>query len=340
MQQRVGQPPGLLATATHDTKRGEDARARLYALAEQPSVWAAAVSRWRAINAPFRQTLERETVPDPETEWLLYQALAGLWPAAPGVPDADALRQLAGRFEAYVGKALREAKLRTDWLEPNEPYETAVQAYASRLLDPGNADFLDDFAKTLQSLALAGAINSASQTLVKLTAPGIPDIYQGSEGLDLSLVDPDNRRCMEGDLLSAALDRGIDQNGLGPALLDGTFKQWMIARCLAWRATTAGLFTTGTYVPLAIAGSLSRHFAAFMRENEEMAALVVVQRLPLPLMQAPDLNASYVELPARYRGVAFRGVLARVSFTGAEAVPVQTLFGGLPVSLSFCAAAA
>ena len=182
MQERVGrQPEGLLATATHDTKRGEDARARLYAVSEAPGLWRDAITRWREMNAGRVGRIRDQPAPDADTEWLLYQSLAGVWPEELDPGDTDALGSLRERYLVYVEKALREAKRHTSWTEMDEPYEDAVKSYAGRLLSPDNRDFQDDFAATLHPFIRAGNFNSLSQTLIKMTAPGIPDIYQGCE---------------------------------------------------------------------------------------------------------------------------------------------------------------
>ena len=150
------QPHGLLATATHDTKRGEDARARLYALSEAPEVWADAVTRWRQRHASFVVALADGPAPEPEIEWMLYQALAGVWPMDLEAGHTAALADLSERFLGFVEKALREAKLRSSWLDINEPYEAAVKAYARHLLDPANHDFLADFSTVLAPLRAGG----------------------------------------------------------------------------------------------------------------------------------------------------------------------------------------
>jgi (1->4)-alpha-D-glucan 1-alpha-D-glucosylmutase len=337
MQEYAERPPGLLATATHDTKRGEDARARLYALAERSSVWGDAVARWSAMNAGFRRQIAGSASPEPETEWLLYQSLAGLWPPVVGRSDEVGLTNLAERFLPYVEKALREAKLRTDWLEADEEYENAVRAYAAKLLTAENQKFLDDFYATLQPFIEAGAVNTASQTLAKLTAPGIPDIYQGSEGFDFSLVDPDNRRPVDYEALSAQLDRGIEGIDLGRALLDGTFKQWLIARCLACRRQNNELFATGDYVKLEVSGPRSQHFVAFLRRADERTALVTLQRLPLQLRSATaddGTGQAVIELPDEFSDVVFRNVLTKSEFAAAPRLPLKTVLQTFPVGLA------
>lgn len=188
------QPDALSASSTHDTKRGEDARARLYTLTEAPQRWAENVARWRELNRQAVGALEDGPAPEPSVEWMLYQALAGVWPPTLDPRDSAGLDALAERFAGYVEKALREAKLRTDWTENNTAYEQAVLGYARHLLSPANQPFLQDFVEALQPFIRAGLVNSLSQRVIKLTAPGVPDVYQGSEALDFSLVDPDNRR--------------------------------------------------------------------------------------------------------------------------------------------------
>lgn len=335
MQGRAGRPAGLLATATHDTKRGEDARARLYALAERPWPWSSAVRRWSAMNAHLRTSVQGGQVPEPQVEWLLYQALAGAWPPVPDPPSGSDLGALTARFLPYVGKALREAKLRTDWLAVDEAYEGAVVDFARDLLDPRNKVFLDDFAATLRPFIRAGAINSLSQTLAKLTAPGIPDIYQGAEMLDLSLVDPDNRRPVDFGTLSARLERGLEEDAFEQALLDGSLKQWTIAACLACRRQNDALFARGSYEKLPVSGTASHHFAAYLRRHGDGVAMAVLARMPLegPGTGRPGADA-FVELPGYCHGFAFRSVLTEGGFRGDDKVALEAALGGLPVLLA------
>lgn len=327
MVENARRPPGLLATATHDTKRGDDARTRLYTLAEQSAVWGEAVKRWANINAAYRRDVDGDFVPEREVEWLLYQALAGVWPTDLDMRDKTALQDLAFRFLPYVQKALREAKLHTDWLDIDEEYEAAVQDYARRLLDPANTDFLDDFAKTLQPFILAGRINSLSQTFAKLTAPGIPDFYQGAEGWDFSLVDPDNRRPVDYRSLTGAIARDL------PPVTDDGFKQWMIARCLAVRSEMPELFATGDYLPLEVSGTHAESIVAYLREADGKTALCVLQRLPL---RAPSgkKGETRIHLPERYSGATFRNVLSEENFIGAPSIATSEILRELPVALA------
>ncbi|MBW9117308.1 malto-oligosyltrehalose synthase [Rhizobium cauense] len=243
------QPNGLSATSTHDTKRGEDARARLYALSEAPDAWCEGLKRWSSMNRKFKS----DEIPDRELEWMLYQALAGCWPCE--TPSTD---KLVDRFVAYTQKALREAKLSTNWNDPDTVYEDAVKKYASGLSGQ-SPEFAKDFNVVLRPLIAAGHVNSLSQTLIKLTAPGIPDIYQGSELGDFSLVDPDNRRPLDMLRLKSALDRQKWE------LEFGNLKQRIVQVGLRLRQQYPDLFGRGRYLPLAAMGRRSGHVIAFAR---------------------------------------------------------------------------
>lgn len=274
-------PNALSATSTHDTKRGEDARARLYAITEAPELWAEAVSRWQKMNAQAVASPGGEPAPEPSVQWMLYQALAGVWPMETDIADADALKVLEERFIAFVEKALREAKLRSNWLDPDTEYEAAVIAYARRLLSPQNDRFLADFTRTLRPFARAGFINGLTQTVIKLTAPGVPDIYQGSEGIDLSLVDPDNRRLPDFERLERALSTATDgdaepRHGSGRRL-----KQRMICVLLRLRQKDPDLFARGDYQPLKVSGAAADGVIAFARTAGAEALVVIAPRLVL-----------------------------------------------------------
>ncbi len=297
IERLIHQADALSATSTHDTKRGEDARARLYAITEAPELWAGAVKRWQGMNASYRQVLDDCIAPEPSVEWLLYQALAGVWPLGFDVQNAEELKALEERFAAYVEKALREAKLRTNWGDSNAAYEDAVIGYACKLLSPENRAFMEDFAQTLQPFIEAGLSNGVSQTLIKLTAPGVPDIYQGSESLDLSLVDPDNRRLPDIDALAKQLENGGHQH---PCL---ELKQRMIATILSMRKATPDLFGAGTYVPLTVSGEGSGQYVGFARITPDDAVITIAPRLsmqpsaPASITLPPDLaNSTYVDV--------------------------------------------
>lgn len=291
LERLASEPHGVNATSTHDTKRGEDARARLLALSEDPEPWIEAVKRWMAQQA---KSAAGTNLPEPDVQWLIYQALLGVWPAGDDVPSAEVCTALEERLHDYLDKAMREAKLATNWSGVNEAYEQSVKDYASGLLGKDGGDFRKDFSQTVQTLIKAGALNSLSQTILKLTAPGVPDIYQGSEQLDLSLVDPDNRRQPDFSALASALEtasgvgRGLAWSEDG--LLDGTMKQAVIQRMLACRRENPDLFNHGTYHPLAIEGQNRAHLLGFIRQHEGKTLLVVIPRLTLKLETAPPID--------------------------------------------------
>ncbi|OLP53543.1 malto-oligosyltrehalose synthase [Rhizobium rhizosphaerae] len=269
----VEQPEALSTTSTHDTKRGEDSRARLYALSQAPERWIEAVQRWHGQNAGAVQALKEGAAPEPAVEWGLYQALAGAWPVGLKTDDAKGIEAFGTRFAAYVEKMIREAKLRSFWAEPNEAYEAAVQDFVRGLLS--SPEFLRDFAATLGPYALTGLYNGLAQTLVKIAAPGVPDIYQGSETEDLSLVDPDNRRMPDFARL-ARLAEGPARMRLDfDALESGAAKQSLVRLGLAARQAQPALFLEGDYRPLTLSGDHAHRFVAFARVSGTQAAVVV-----------------------------------------------------------------
>ena len=300
------QPDALSATSTHDTKRGEDARARLYAITEAPELWADAVKRWQSMNAGFKQMLDDGSAPEPAVEWMLYQALAGVWPCELEAMDRQGLQSLEDRFVAYVEKALREAKRRTNWGDSNEVYEEAVIGYARKLLSSENQTFLKDFARTLIPFIKAGSSNSLAQTLIKLTAPGVPDIYQGSEGIDLSLVDPDNRREPAFEALEAQLAATNDAHGESVEM-----KQRLIATVLHMRRETPELFRTGRYLPLKVMGEGAERFVAYARIAGDDSFIVVVPRLSMHTNVDGGLQAVAIDLPDELAHRKYMNVLTK-----------------------------
>lgn len=311
MQTRLErQPDALSGTSTHDTKRGEDARARLYTLTEAPERWADCVARWRQMNHSKVQLLDDGHAPRPMVAWMIYQALAGVWPVNLQADDVEGLRALEERFVAFVEKALREAKQRTDWIETNDAYEQAVLDYVRHLLSPENREFLTDFTASLQPFIRAGLVNSLTQTVIKLTAPGVPDIYQGSEALNFSLVDPDNR--LEPDY--AELERLlVDEEQADPhsqeSWSSGQLKQFFIYRLLHLRQQMPSLFRRGAYLPLTVAGEEAEHLIAFARVQNEDALIVLAPRL---LFDAIDgsLAGANIALPAELANRRYRDILS------------------------------
>ncbi|MCD7111196.1 malto-oligosyltrehalose synthase [Rhizobium sp. DKSPLA3] len=332
MQRRAAeQPHAITTTSTHDTKRGEDARARLYAISEAPDVWAKAVARWHAMNAGLIQTLADGPAPDPAVEWALYQALAGAWEGTSATPDAATLEAFKERFSAYVEKMLREAKERSDWSEVDETYEGAVQAFAAGLLSPDNKAFLGDFLKTVQPFAEAGLVNGLTQTLVKMTAPGVPDVYQGSERADFSLVDPDNRRMPDYEAMTTLLGKAEGFPFDAAARSSGQAKIGLTARLIAARRAHPALFQDGDYRALDVSGQGSGSVVAYARRLGETAAIVVAPCKVLTLLETGDLehafDAAQLSLPEDLAGRSYRNVLQGGSVAVGQTLALRELSG-------------
>ena len=293
----TSRPSAILASSTHDTKRSEDVRARLALLAQVPGEWADAVHRWSAIN----QRHWSAGVVDRETEYVLYQALVGAWPIS------------EERVQAFVEKACREAAVRTTWVEPDAGYEAAVRRFVSGVMaDPA---FLHDFERFIDPLIEPGRIAALAHCLLKLTSPGVPDIYQGNEAWDLSLVDPDNRRpvdyALRRDLLEvsarAAVDPAIDVGDF--RWDDGLAKVHVVRQALALRRRQPAAFAPGsTYTPLVARGAGADHVVGFARGTADrpMAAITLVPRLVL----GRDIDWDAVEIevgPGQWRDVLWGG---------------------------------
>ena len=281
------QAAGLSSTATHDTKRGEDARARLYSVSEMPEIWANAVRRWAEHNARFRQVLCGMTTPEPEVEWMFYQALAGAWPPGVAANDVETLASLSHRMSEFMVKAVREAKVHTSWTVQNAEYEEAVGTFTRATLDPARAQpFLEDFVSTCERIFVSGALNSLSQTAIKLTAPGVPDVYQGTELWDLSLVDPDNRRSVDFDQRQALLEtvEAIPADALVTDWRSGAIKMRLLQVGLKLRAVASDLFDKGDYLPLPVEGKAAEHILAFARTFGPDLVVVIAPRLCLNLL--------------------------------------------------------
>jgi (1->4)-alpha-D-glucan 1-alpha-D-glucosylmutase len=266
---------GLTATATHDTKRGEDARMRILALSECPQLWAEHVAQWRTWNAGHIATSEAGRSPTEGHEYMLYQALVGAWPY--GAVDAT----LVERIEGYAIKAAREGKVETSWLNPNETYEQGMRAFVRAILDPRRAgQFLESFEAFARRLALLGALNSLSQLALKTMMPGVPDFYQGTEFWDLSLVDPDNRRPVDFASRNGALSQVSKSSWqeLTTHWPDGRIKLLLVQRLLALRNAHPALFSTGSYEPIEVTGPDRDHVIAFARTAGRDRILVAVGR--------------------------------------------------------------
>lgn len=262
-------PHSMNATATHDTKRGEDARARINVLSEMPQQWIDISTRWMALSEPWKTAAHQrpeQVIPDPRTELFLYQSALGMWPLSPQEQESA-----VDRLEKYARKAAREAKLHTSWLAPDEAYEHALSHFVRGVFDPQRQDeFAASFNELHQIVAWYGAMNSLSQSLIKFAAPGVPDLYQGCELWDLSLVDPDNRRAVDFDRRRRILGEIDDQ--LPGTLLehwrDGRIKFFLTHRALHARRTHSDLFLHGQYVPLSTSGEHADRILAFGQEHQ------------------------------------------------------------------------
>jgi len=342
---RARQPSGLLATSTHDTKRGEDARARLYALSETPKDWARHVARWAELNAHLIAETDGGRAPSANDEWMFYQALAGAWPFGLDIEDTGAMAALADRMAGFMLKAIKEAKVRTSWTGPDQAYEEAVDAFARATLDPAKSrNFLDDFAGEQASLEVAGALNSLAQTLLKLTAPGVPDIYQGAELWDLSLVDPDNRRAVDFDRRRQLLD--ADTSRAAADLLadwrSGAIKLSVLLKALQVRREQPSLFTTGNYTALATSGAHTGRVLAFLRSDGATAAITIVPVRArallggsgVPFVPPASWGDTAVTLPPERAGRQWSNALTGeiVSATDGK-LGVAEVLGQLPVAL-------
>ncbi|MEP6821683.1 MAG: malto-oligosyltrehalose synthase, partial [Chthoniobacterales bacterium] len=276
-------PSTLLATSTHDTKRSEDVRARMVAISEVPHLWQKTLGRWRTINRRAKSEVNETEAPDPNEEYLLYQTLLGTWPVdAAGLPVASATKEYIARIQEYMTKALKEAKVNTSWIQPNEQWDTATRDFISKILEPGPKNkFVPAFVALAEEIARLGAINSLAQVLLKCTAPGVPDIYQGNELWDLSLVDPDNRRPVDYDRRRQML---ADLKDATPEALlgnwpDGRIKLFLTLRLLQFRREQPDLFRDATYVPLPATGIHAESCVAFAREHGDKWILVLAPRL-------------------------------------------------------------
>jgi (1->4)-alpha-D-glucan 1-alpha-D-glucosylmutase len=286
--ERAGRwPDAMLTSSTHDTKRSEDVRARIAVLSELPREWRVAINRWARLNRRHKTRVDGQPAPDRNDEYLFYQTLLGVWPWDAASLDAEVIERIA----AFMLKAARESQVHTSWINQYADYEQALREFVWAALDASRRNpFLEDVTALLEIVAHAGAINALAQQLLKLSAPGVPDLYQGTELWDQSLVDPDNRRPVDFDLRLRLL-RALRRRKPGPRLAadllaakdDGRLKLYLTSRTLAYRRAHPDLFARGEYVPLAAAGLAAEHVVAFARRNMGQEAIVVVPRLVVGL---------------------------------------------------------
>jgi (1->4)-alpha-D-glucan 1-alpha-D-glucosylmutase len=352
-------PHSLLATGTHDTKRGEDARARITVLSELPDEWREALGRWRKLNAAKKRIVRGQTAPDANDEYFLYQTLIGAW--LQDANSTEATANLRERIKAYMVKALREAKRHTSWMEPDKAYEEAMTDFIEELLNCNVPNpFLEDFIEFEKRVAFLGQFNSLSQVLLKLTTPGVPDFYQGTELWDFSLVDPDNRRPVDYELrrrLLAELQSKASGRAppgaefFGELLRDsatGAVKLYLIWRLLRFRGQHRELFESGSYLPLEVTGTHAAHACAFAREHGCEQVIAVVPRLVSSLGQdqASDhlplgeetWRDTAIYIPDTKSSTAYRNVLTqeKLQFPSASCrrgLPLGNVLAMFPVAL-------
>jgi (1->4)-alpha-D-glucan 1-alpha-D-glucosylmutase len=357
-ERQVSWPHTLSATSTHDTKRSEDVRARINVLSEVPELWKSHLQLWSKLNKKYKTDIEGQPAPDRNEEYLLYQTLLGTWPLEP--PDEGSFRVFCDRIQAYTSKALHESKVHTSWVNPNHLYDAAVQKFIEAILDRSRPNlFLESLVDFVQTVIIpVGLCNALSQVLIKITAPGIPDFYQGTELWDFSLVDPDNRRPIDyshrarllAELQQACQEAGVDRRAFSRHLLetrlDGRIKLYVIMAALNFRQARQELFLSGDYLPLDTSGAKKDHVCAFARSHHHHAAITVVPRLVAELL--PNRGALPVgsdawgetclvlspEMPTgSYRNL-YTGETSSVIMSGGHAtLPVSSILQSFPVAL-------
>ncbi|OYW73246.1 MAG: malto-oligosyltrehalose synthase, partial [Verrucomicrobia bacterium 12-59-8] len=314
-------PHCMLATSTHDTKRSEDVRARIATLSEMPAEWRKALRRWQTINRRHKRELDGELAPDANEEYLIYQTLLGSWPLAP-MDKAERAIYL-GRIQEYLIKAIKEAKVNSSWVQPNEDWENAVREFLAKLLRSGANRFLDNFKILAERVAQLGMVNSLAQTVLKAAVPGMPDFYQGTELWDFSLVDPDNRRLVDYAARRQALS---SLAGADPAMLlhewrDGRIKLHVTHQLLSFRRSHPALFMQGSFSSVNATGICSDSCVAFVRRFEGSALLVIVPRLTARVGFPPVGTVwrdTALEWPEEFMGREVCELFSGVKFTVSE----------------------
>lgn len=350
-------PHGLIATSTHDTKRSEDVRARLNVLSEIPEEWRHGLIRWSRINKGRKTLIDGQWVPDRNEEYLFYQTLIGIWPIDPVANEEDSV--LRQRMKDYMLKAVREAKVNSSWISPKMSYEDALLKFIDAVLSyPQKNPFVKDFSPFQKKISYFGMFNSLSQALLKMTSPGTPDFYQGTELWDFSLVDPDNRRPVNFDVRREMLNTlkkrmtavGPDLSGFARELVhewgNGAIKLYLTFRCLNYRRDNDRLFRDGTYVPLREEGGLIDHICGFVRHREDKEVLVVVPRFLTSLIKStgelpfgePVWKDSWIVIPEQVIGNEFRNIFTEetvrtVEKDGKRGLLLGEVFANFPAAL-------
>ncbi|MEO8598833.1 MAG: malto-oligosyltrehalose synthase [bacterium] len=356
-------PNTMLATSTHDGKRSEDVRARINTLSEMPALWKLRLRRWSRLNRNKRIQLGEDGIsaPSRNDEYLLYQTLIGAWPLKLLEPlDQTALAEFCERIESYMQKAIREAKINSSWINPNLEYESAVSKFIKALLAPGKNPFIVDHLPFQKLISRLGMFNSLSQTLLKLTSPGMPDIYQGNELWDFSLADPDNRRPVDyqrrRDLLDAlnthfavnSHQHAERASALLHTMEDGRIKLYLTWRTLELRRQCEMLFRDGDYLPLRAEGIQGEHVCAFARCYQETAVVIVAPRFFYALVGDGDRIPvgtevwadTHIDLPQNLAGKTWKNVFTNETICSIEPegrrLGVAALLARFPYALLLC----
>jgi (1->4)-alpha-D-glucan 1-alpha-D-glucosylmutase len=353
LERRRSWPHALLATSTHDSKRSEDVRARINVLSEIPVEWHRAIRSWHGLNLGLKTEIADTKIPSTNEEYLFYQTLTGVWPL--NDPGLEEWGELVARVRSYMRKALREAKIHSSWINPNGPYEEAVDQFVRLSLEPSPENgFLREFTAFVEKIKAAGLWNSLSQTLLKIASPGVPDFYQGSEIWDFSLVDPDNRRPVDYSLRCRLLKRLRETQAHGALplieeltrdLTDGAIKLYVISRALCFRKSHRDLLTKGSYIPLRATGSRQNHAIAFARGLGQQSVIAAVGRFFMAL-GAEKTKPTGREIwgdsalllrrdvsRAAYRDVFSGRAVGIVDRNGKHTLPLAEVFAHLPVAL-------
>jgi (1->4)-alpha-D-glucan 1-alpha-D-glucosylmutase len=335
----------LLATSTHDSKRSEDARARIAALTEVPDRWEQAVRRWSRFNRSRKQIVDGRRAPSRNDEYAFYQTLVAIWPAGtPGTtepPGDSELLELSARLCEYLRKAAREAKAETSWINPNEPYEAALTGFVEAVLaSAATHPFLLDFASFHAPVARLAVYHSIAQTLIKLTAPGVPDIYQGNELWTYALVDPDNRRPVDFALRERLLAPSAEPAELLSDWRSGRIKQHVVHHALALRHARPALFA-GSYVSLETTGPHADRIVAFARKGLDEALITIVPRLVAPLLTGAEAPLprpgtwadTHIVLPPDLRGSLHNPLTGTTIEPTPDGLAAADVLADLPVAL-------
>jgi (1->4)-alpha-D-glucan 1-alpha-D-glucosylmutase len=334
-------PHSMLATSTHDTKRGEDVRARLAVLSEMPEQWAKQTRLWSRMLRARRGDIQATAPPDRNDEYLFYQLLVGSWPVEIDTIEGHRgeLSGFARRLKEAMRKSIREAKVHSTWASPDTAYEDAVLAFIDGALDPDESHaFLAEFLPFQRYLSRLGIENSLVQTVLKLAAPGVPDTFQGTELWDLSLVDPDNRRPVDYERLTRLLD---DLDTRKPSIWElmahwesGAVKLFLISRLLRFRALDPELFEHGDYEPLLTAGPKADWICGFSRGHGNSALLIIAARFPAKRERDPSWHGTTVAIPQQFGARTFRNMFTGTRLPAANIeVSLDLVFEGLPVAV-------